>query len=59
MAKRLDLKDVNIFITDEFTQDGEPMRKFVVECLLDPSAEINPTDKENNKTASAQIQVTK
>jgi len=53
------LKDVNLVITDEYTQDGEPMRKFVVECMLDPTAEINATDKENNKTAAAQVQVTK
>lgn len=49
------LKDVNMVITDEFTQDGEPMRKFVVECTLDPNAEVQPG--ENNKTAATEIQV--
>ncbi|CAN5620261.1 hypothetical protein BH09PLA1_BH09PLA1_26360 [soil metagenome] len=48
------LKDVNMVITDEFTQDGEPMRKFVVECTLDPNAEVQPN--ENNKTAATEIQ---
>ncbi len=47
-------KDVNLVITDEFVQDGEPMRKFTVECMLDPTAEVNPT--ENNKTAAVEVQ---
>ena len=47
-------KDVNLVITDEYLQDGEPMRKFIVECMLDPNAEVNPT--ENNKTAATEIQ---
>jgi hypothetical protein len=51
-------KDVNLVITDEFIQDGEPMRKFVVECMLDPNAEINPNDT-SNKLPGAQVQVTK
>lgn len=48
------LKDVNLVITDEFLQDGEPMRKFTVECMLDPTAEVNPA--ENNKTAATEVQ---
>jgi Tfp pilus assembly protein PilN len=47
-------KDVNMVITDEFTQDSETMRKFVVECTLDPTAEVQPGD--NNKTAATEIQ---
>ena len=47
-------KDVNSVVTDEFTQDNETMRKFVVECTLDPNAEVSPG--ENNKTAATEIQ---
>ncbi|MBC8108953.1 MAG: PilN domain-containing protein [Anaerolineae bacterium] len=52
------LKDVNMVITDEFTQDGEPMRKFVVECTLDPTAEVQPGESRpgENKTAATEIQ---
>jgi Tfp pilus assembly protein PilN len=55
------LKDVNMVITDEFIQDGEPMRKFVVECTLDPTAEVQPgtAPNDNNKTAATEIQPTK
>lgn len=53
------LKDVNLVITDEFMQDGEPMRKFIVECMLDPTAEVNPSDNNSNnsKTAATELQI--
>ena len=53
------LKDVNLVITDEFIQDGEPMRKFVIECMLDPTAEVQPGENHNNKTAATEIKAVK
>jgi hypothetical protein len=45
------LKDVNLVITDQFDKDNETLRKFVIECMLDPKAEIVP-DEAKNTTAT-------
>src|SRR5262249_22523305 len=46
------LKDVNLVISDEFTKDNESLRKFQIECSLDPKAEVQPG--ETNKTAAVE-----
>ena len=36
------LKDVNLVISDQFEQDKVQMRKFTIEMMLDPNAEVQP-----------------
>jgi len=50
------LKDVNLVITDQFDKDNESLRKFVIECMLDPKAEVTPEDV--NKTRATEVKVT-
>jgi Tfp pilus assembly protein PilN len=47
------LKDVNLVISDRFEQDKVQVRKFTIEMLLDPDAEIEPT--KDNKVAAVQL----
>lgn len=47
------LADVNLLITDQFDKDGEQLRKFQIECKLDPRAEISPGD--SNKTVAVEL----
>jgi hypothetical protein len=35
------------------------MRKFVIECMLDPTAEVQPGENHNNKTAATEIKAVK
>jgi hypothetical protein len=47
------LKDVNLVITDTFEKDGENLRKFVIDCTLDPKAEVQAED--GNKTVATEV----
>jgi Tfp pilus assembly protein PilN len=47
------LSEVNLLITDQFDKDGEQLRKFQIECKLDPRAEITPGD--SNKTVAVEL----
>ena len=51
------LKDVNLVITDQYDREGEQLRKFQVECMLDPNAEVQLG--ENNKTVAVELQQSK
>jgi Tfp pilus assembly protein PilN len=44
------LKDVNLVISDEYTEAKEKVRKFQIEMTLDPDAEVHPAD--NSAAAS-------
>jgi Tfp pilus assembly protein PilN len=47
------LKDVNLVISDEYVKEGETLRKFQIECMLDPTAEVQPN--EGNKTLAVEL----
>ncbi len=51
LSKSKLLKDVNLVITDEFTQDKAKLRKFQIEAVLNPAAQVGPNDadKESKK----------
>jgi Tfp pilus assembly protein PilN len=55
LSKSKLLKDVNLVISDEFTQDNTKLRKFQIEAVLNPSAQVGAgdADKHTTKTASA------
>jgi hypothetical protein len=46
------MKDVNLVISDQFEQDGDQLRKFVIELTLDPTAEIRPNEMDARKTTA-------
>lgn len=49
------LKDVNLLVTEEYSLQGEKLRKFQIEMMLDPRAEVSPTAQEP-KTAAVEIE---
>jgi len=49
------LKDVNLVITDSFEKEGETLRKFVIECSLDPNAEVQPDQQQSTKTVATEV----
>ncbi|HEY8666213.1 MAG TPA: PilN domain-containing protein [Tepidisphaeraceae bacterium] len=48
------LKDVNLVVSEEYKQGDEKLRKFQIEMMLDPSAEVQPA-AEAGKTASVEL----
>ncbi|MGH7214943.1 MAG: PilN domain-containing protein [Tepidisphaeraceae bacterium] len=50
------LKDVNLVISDEFEQDSEKLRRFQIELMLNPTAQVDPTEKKDTKTVSVEIE---
>jgi hypothetical protein len=54
-ASRL-LKDVNLVISDEFKSGDDKLRKFQIEMMLNPSAEIDPLGGDHKmKTAAVDV----
>jgi Tfp pilus assembly protein PilN len=49
------LRDVNLLVTEEFAVQGEKLRKFQIEMMLDPRAEVSPSAQEP-KTAAVEIE---
>jgi Tfp pilus assembly protein PilN len=48
------LKDVNLVITDQFTnKENEVLRKFQVECNLNPNAEVQSAQNSKSNTTAA------
>jgi Tfp pilus assembly protein PilN len=52
------LKDVNLVIIDQFTVDADKVRKFQLDMLLNPEANVDPV-KAPVKTAAVEIQPAK
>ena len=54
------LKDVNLVISDEFLRDGDVLRKFQIDCSIDPRAEVQPgaTPGDANKTVAVELKET-
>jgi Tfp pilus assembly protein PilN len=46
------LKDVNLLISDQFVFEGQPMRRFSIELLVDPDASVDLLDEIPSRTAS-------
>ena len=50
------LKDVNLIISDEFKQGDSQLRKFQLEAMLDPTAEVTPgSDMKPSRTAAIEL----
>ena len=50
------LKDVNLVISDEFSAQDEKLRKFEIELMLNPSAEVeNLPRRDTTKTAATEL----
>lgn len=49
------LKDVNLVVSDEYLQEKEKLRKFQIEMVLNPEAEVSAQD-EPRKTASVELE---
>lgn len=49
------LRDVNLVISDEYKQGEEQLRKFQVEAMLDPAAEITSDNDKQTSTAALEI----
>lgn len=47
------LKDVNLVISDQFEQDKQTLRKFSIDMMLDPNAEVQPPKE--TKVAAVQL----
>jgi Tfp pilus assembly protein PilN len=47
------LSDVNLVISDEFKQDDQQLRRFQVEAMLDPNADV--TTMQKNSTAAVEL----
>jgi Tfp pilus assembly protein PilN len=47
------LKDVNLVISDQYEQDKVQMRKFTIEMMLDPNAEVQP--QRETKVAAVEL----
>jgi Tfp pilus assembly protein PilN len=47
------LKDVNLVISDQYEQDKVQMRKFTIEMMLDPNAEVQPP--KDTKVAAVEL----
>ena len=48
------LRDVNLVISESFKQNKETMRRFQIEMMLNPNAEVQDADKAN-KTAALEL----
>ena len=49
------LKDVNLVISDEFSTQEERLRKFEIELMLNPNCEVEALQRNNTKTAAAEV----
>jgi len=49
------LKDVNLVISDEFATQEERLRKFEIELMLNPACEVEALQRNNTKTAAAEV----
>ena len=49
------LKDVNLVISDEYAQGEERLRKFEIELMLNPAAEVEHLQRMGTKTAAAEL----
>jgi Tfp pilus assembly protein PilN len=49
------LKDVNLIISDEYATVDEKLRKFEIELMLNPAAEVEHLNRNNTKTAAAEL----
>jgi Tfp pilus assembly protein PilN len=50
------LRDVNLVVVDEFSLDGDNMRKFQLEMMLNPDADVNPSEVDPGKTAAVPVE---
>lgn len=50
------LNDVNLVIVDQFAVDNDKVRKFTLEMMLNPDAQVDPTAKPLTKTAAVELQ---
>jgi Tfp pilus assembly protein PilN len=57
-ASRL-LKDVNLVISDEFKSGDDKLRKFQIEMMVNPAAEIDPMTGRQTKTSVADLSAEK
>jgi hypothetical protein len=50
---------VNLLISDEFkdrdSEDGQQLRKFQLEAMLDPTAEVTAAEQEKSRTATVEV----
>src|SRR5688500_13778689 len=49
------LQDVNLVISDEFVANEEKLRKFEIELMLNPAAEVENLQRRDTKTAAAEL----
>ena len=52
------LKDVNLIVSEEFKSVDEKLRKFQIEMMLNPAAEIDPMSGKQTKTAAVDLTTT-
>jgi Tfp pilus assembly protein PilN len=50
------LTDVNLVIVDQYAVDNDKVRKFTLDMMLNPDAQIDPTAKAPTKTAAVELQ---
>jgi hypothetical protein len=50
------VKDVNLVISDTFESQGQTLRKFQIEMMLDPKAEVTAPPAEKTKTAAVELE---
>jgi hypothetical protein len=49
------VRDVNLLISDEFKVGDNPMRKFQLEMMIDPAADVQPGAMPRGNTAAAEL----
>ena len=52
------VKDVNLVISDEFKNGDDKLRKFQIEMMLNPAAEIDPLSGRQTRTAAVDLTTT-
>jgi len=52
------LKDVNLIVSGEFKSVDEKLRRFQIEMMLNPGAEIDPLSGKQTKTAAVDLTTT-
>jgi hypothetical protein len=50
------VRDVNLVISDSFESQGVTLRKFQIEMMVDPNAEISLPPTEKTKTAAVELE---
>jgi len=53
------LKDVNLSVTDEFVLGDDKLRKFQIEMMLDPDADLTNITKGEGQNANVSVQEVK